>query len=99
MALYKATLMAQQGNADHDDGFRTWQQRFTDCGFPVPGTHWMGENLAGGQHDAREVEFAWQDSPHHNENLLNEHFTYIAVKLVMGIPPYFYYWVMELSGA
>jgi uncharacterized protein YkwD len=100
-AAWKASDMASRHYDTHDDGFRTWDQRFRDCGYDEPGA-WMGENLAGGNPAAADTLAQWEASPHHNENLLQPNFSAIGIKRVKSPDPsdiHVWYWAMELGGA
>jgi len=100
-AVWKASDMATRHYDTHDDGFRTWDQRFRDCGYDVPDA-WMGENLAGGNPAAADTMAQWEASPHHNENLLQPNFTVVGIKRVKSPDPsdlHVWYWAMELGGA
>jgi uncharacterized protein YkwD len=56
-ALWKSTDMAVRHYGAHDDGFRSWDQRFRDCGYTEPNA-WMRENLAGGNASERAGDAA-----------------------------------------
>ncbi len=99
-ALWKSTDMAVNHYGTHDDSFRTWDQRFRDCGYSIANA-WMGENIAGGNASGDATLQQWVNSPHHNENLLGEKFTAVGIKRVKSADPkdtYGWYWSMELAS-
>lgn len=102
VALWKANDIAQRVSMQHDDGFRSWQQRFSDCGYDYLNMNaQIGENLAAGNAAGAGTLNQWQSSPMHNANLLNGSFTAIGVKRVQGFgagDPYHWYWTMELGS-
>ena len=101
-AEWKASDMAANHYGAHDDGFRTWDQRFRDCGYNMPDAY-MGENLAGGNAGSVATLEQWQTSPHHNENLLNPNYSVVGIKRAKAPDAsdiHVWYWAMELaSGA
>lgn len=99
-ALWKANDMAARHYDSHDDGFRTWDQRFRDCGYESAGA-WMGENLAGGNAGGDATLQQWEVSPHHNANLLEPSFAFVGIKRFQSDPgdPHGWYWAMELGSA
>ena len=101
-AEWKASDMAANHYGAHDDGFRTWDQRFRDCGFNMPDAY-MGENLAGGYASGDATLQQWETSPHHNENLLNPNYSVVGIKRAKAPDAsdiHVWYWAMELaSGA
>jgi uncharacterized protein YkwD len=81
-ARWKATALATGGPreltlADHDDPFRTWDQRILDCGYPA----WadFGENLGGTDASPELLLQAWKDSPTHDANLRDPRWTHIGI--------------------
>jgi uncharacterized protein YkwD len=99
-AEWKANDMAARHYADHNDGFRTWDQRFHDCGYNYPGA-WFGENLARGNSTGYATLMQWENSPLHNENLLDANYSAIGIKRVHSTDPgdsYGWYWTMELGS-
>jgi uncharacterized protein YkwD len=99
-AEWKAIDMAANHYGDHDDGFRTWDQRFRDCGYNMPNAY-MGENLAGGNASGVATLQQWETSPHHNENLLNPNYSVVGIKRVKAPDPtdiHVWYWAMELAS-
>lgn len=63
---------------EHNDAFRSWEQRLLDCGYPADAR--FGENIgdAAGA-DMGTLLSAWKASPMHNENLLNPDFAFIGL--------------------
>jgi len=59
---------------------------------------WFGENLAASAvQDAQKIVNAWMNSPTHRANLLNRHFTQMAVACVHGDDGHFY-WAQLLAS-
>lgn len=59
---------------------------------------WFGENLAASAvQDAQKIVNAWMNSPTHRANLLNRHFTQMAVACVHGEDGHFY-WAQLLAS-
>lgn len=59
---------------------------------------WFGENLAvSNVQDAGKIVQAWMNSPTHRANLLNRHFTQMAVASVHGKDGHFY-WAQLLAS-
>jgi len=59
---------------------------------------WFGENLAvSNVQDAGKIVQAWMNSPTHRANLLNRHFTQMAVASVKGNDGHFY-WAQFLAS-
>lgn len=101
-ALWKATDMAVYSYAAHDDGFRTVEERFLDCGYDFAGAAY-GENLGGGWSQAApEAMLAgWEASPNHNATLLDPEYVAIGLKRVQSPYPddrYGFYWALELGS-
>ncbi|HLZ70519.1 MAG TPA: CAP domain-containing protein [Dehalococcoidia bacterium] len=99
-AAWKAMDMANNRYTAHDDSFRTWDQRFRDCGYTAPYA-FMAENISGGFATAVETLNQWEHSPVHNANLLDPNMNYVG--LVRYQPtnpnaPYGWYWVLELGS-
>ena len=85
-AAWKSSDMsARRYSTTHDDAFRSWDQRFRDCGYTMPGAT-FGENLAAGIASGVTTLQQWQGSPHHNENLLDPDFTAVGIKRVQASP-------------
>lgn len=99
-AAWKAVDMASNHYTAHDDSFRTWDQRFRDCGYAAPSA-FMAENLAGGYATGAQTLNQWENSPVHNENLLDGHMNFAGiVRYHSPNPndPYGWYWVLELGS-
>lgn len=75
-ALWKSTDMALNHYFAHDDLTRSFQQRLQDCGYS---STYDGENIAEGYADARETLQQWENSPEHNQNLLNPSYHAVGV--------------------
>jgi uncharacterized protein YkwD len=102
VAAWKSTDGAVREYLSHDDGFRSWEQRFVDCGYDYPALGaTIGENLAAGMDSGWATVQAWQNTPAHNANLLNPNFTAVGIKRVYSpspYDPYHWYWSMELGS-
>ncbi len=102
IALWKASDTALHAYMQHDDGFRSWEQRFSDCGYDYLSMGAaIGENLAAGYPGGSATLTQWETSPLHNANLLNPAFSVVGIKRVQGIgpgDPYGWYWAMELGS-
>ncbi len=99
-AAWKAMDMANFRYTAHDDSFRSWDQRFRDCGYSSPYA-FMAENLAGGYATGAQTLTQWETSPVHNANLLNGTMNFIGlVRYHSPNPgdPYGWYWVLELGS-
>ncbi len=102
VALWKASDTALHTYMQHDDGFRSWEQRFADCGYDYASMGAsIGENLAAGMPGGAATLAQWQSSPPHNANLLNPAFSVVGIKRVPAAgpgDPYGWYWAMELGS-
>jgi uncharacterized protein YkwD len=96
-ALWKSTDMASRHYAQHNDGFRSWMQRFSDCGYPMANAL-VGENLAGGYASGAATLGLWEASPLHNANLLDPSYLAVGIKRVQSNDTYGYYWSIELGS-
>ena len=103
-AQWKATALRAVGPrdltvADHDDSFRTWEQRVIDCGFPAesPFSEELGSSVGA---DSNPLA-GWLASPVHREILVDPRWTLIGLARVNagsvdGVPVL--HWVMVLGG-
>lgn len=102
IALWKASDTALHDYMEHDDGFRSWEQRFADCGYDYQALGaTIGENLAAGYPEGAATLAMWESSPPHNANLLNPAFSVVGIKRVPAAgagDPYGWYWAMELGS-
>lgn len=57
----------------------------------------IGENIASGQHTAKEVVDSWMNSSSHRKNILNPDFENIAIAFYEADDYYHYYWVQEFT--
>jgi uncharacterized protein YkwD len=58
-----------------------------------------GENIAAGLETAQEVLTAWQNSPGHNAEMTNPHFTEVGVGRFYGDGSYYgWYWTADFGG-
>jgi uncharacterized protein YkwD len=98
-AVWKAGDMATYHYTAHDDSFRPWAERFTDCAYPYPQNNvYVAENLAAGHADAAATFQQWVTSPVHNENLLDPKMTVVGIGRGPSRDQYGYYWVMEFGS-
>jgi uncharacterized protein YkwD len=102
IALWKASDTALRTYMQHDDGFRSWEQRFADCGYDyIAMGALIGENLSAGYAGGGATLSGWEASPLHNANLLNPAFSVVGIKRVQSAQPgdpYGWYWAMELGS-
>ena len=89
---------AQFGLGAHCDSTgRDPFQRMADSGYNY--NTWKGENLAAGVDTAQSAFQLWKNSPGHNANMLNEHFTVIGIARVYGeAATYGWYWTTNFGG-
>ncbi len=57
----------------------------------------IGENIASGQHSAKDVVDSWMASASHRKNILNPEFDNIAIAFYEADDSYHYYWVQEFT--
>lgn len=57
----------------------------------------IGENIASGQHTAKDVVDSWMNSSSHRKNILNPDFENIAIAFHKANDYYHYYWVQEFT--
>lgn len=98
-AAWKSKNMADQSYFAHDDTpiNRTWIQRFRDCNYTF--NTWIGENIAAGNETAANTYQQWLNSPGHNANMLNGHYTVIGIgRAYNASAPYGWYWTTEFGG-
>jgi len=101
-AAWKTKDMVARRAYDHDDGFRSWDQRFKDCGYDPSGDFFIAENLATGNPTGAETFDNWRKSSVHNQWLLDPDFHVAGIKRspAPGLPPgdaYSWVWVMEFG--
>jgi uncharacterized protein YkwD len=100
-ALWKSYDMAYWGYLDHDDSFRGWQQRLSDCGYNPPGAN-TAENIESGDQTADGVFREWQGSEFHNQNMLDPGYGYAGLKRSKSPnpnDPFGWYWTLDLGSA
>lgn len=67
--------------------------------FGYPSNTWRGENLAAGNEDPDATFEQWRNSPEHNENMLNSHYTVIGIARVYDPnSTYRYYWTTDFGS-
>lgn len=81
-ARWKAAALAASnapGSArvDHDDPFRSWEQRFIDCGYSS--SLEFSENLGETQLGPEDLLPVWKASQFHAGNMVNPNFKYVGV--------------------
>lgn len=93
-----AAYCSQFGLGAHCDSIgRDPFQRMADSGYNY--NTWKGENLAAGVETAQTAFELWKNSPGHNANMLNEHFTVIGIARVYGeSATYGWYWTTDFGG-
>jgi uncharacterized protein YkwD len=98
-ALWKSQDMASRHYLDHNDGFRDWQQRFSDCGYPASGGV-TGEDLAAGTLDAASTFADWSASPLHYANMTNPDFVAVGLKRATAGAgdPFGSYWTFTFAS-
>lgn len=101
-ALWKAesvmSVMRPLTLDDHDDGFRTWDQRILDCGYPPSAN--FGEMLGDSFTESTDPLQSWQGSAVHSAILVNPVWRYIGIARVYagmweGQP--LYHWVVTFG--
>ena len=95
-ARWKSGSMADGAPFAHDDTFRSWVQRLSDCGYPMP--DWVTENLAAGYGNAGATVQQWIDSGYHRENMLNGRVRFIGIARAQG-GPYGWYWTADFGAS
>ena len=81
-ARWKASALAATNapgmqNTVHDDAFRSWDRRITECGYPDAFDRI--ENLGATELGPEDLIPVWKGSPQHRENMLNPTWKYIGV--------------------
>lgn len=96
-AAWKSNDLGSNAYFAHDDTFRSWSQRFVDCGYA--GTPTIAENLAAGYADAASTFEQWRTSAGHNANMLNATMRAIGVARAR-VPgsPFGWYWTATFGG-
>jgi uncharacterized protein YkwD len=101
-AMWKSQDRGQGGPEAHDDAFRRWDERLSDCGYDLPTL--KGENLAvisGDLSPEREAEIviqAWKDSPAHDSILTDPGFRVVGIARVRTSGPQRSYWTADFGG-
>jgi uncharacterized protein YkwD len=96
-AQWKSNDMGVNAYFGHDDLFRPWYQRVTDCGYTFPTA--IGENIVGGPSPALSAFNAWKNSPGHNSNMLSTSYKAIGIgRAYVPGSPYSYYWTTVFGG-
>ena len=93
-ARWKARDLAGGAPFSHDDGFRTWSRRITDCGYS---DYWAAENIAGGFPQGEEVVRQWINSGPHRDNLLRRDMQVAGIARAPG-GVYGWYWALNLGA-
>ena len=67
--------------------------------FDYDGSGLRGENIADGNGDADATFVQWMDSPGHNANMLNPHYTLIGIARAYGADSkYGWYWTTDFGS-
>jgi uncharacterized protein YkwD len=103
VARWKALTLAGGGIRpisfdDHNDSFRTWEQRFLDCGYPDSAQ--FAESFADGNAPWDMILDGWKGSPVHNGILTNPDWRYAGLARAVagtrdGMP--YYVWVLDVG--
>ncbi|HEX2910753.1 MAG TPA: CAP domain-containing protein [Chloroflexia bacterium] len=98
IARWMSQDMADKAYFSHKDSIgRDPFQRMSQLGYPA--NTWRGENLAGGFVGADAVMVGWQNSPEHNANMLNTHYTTIGISRIYNPnSPFHWYWSTEFGS-
>lgn len=89
-SLAKAATMAGGSPFDHNDPWRTWQQRLNDCGYDT-NQGYASENIAAGSDSGTATVRMWEDSPPHRANMLSTSAQTVGVARAQG-GAYGWYW-------
>ncbi len=97
-----------RANNGHDDAFRDWDQRFSDCayssffgpdstGITAP-TH--GENIAGGLNNAADILAQFKNSPRHDKNMKCPSYKSVGIARLDSNDPNlkFTVWLVDFGG-
>jgi uncharacterized protein YkwD len=101
-AMWKSQDRGRGGPEAHDDPFRRWDQRLSDCGYDLPTER--GENLAvvsGDLSPEREAEMiiqAWKDSPAHDSILTDPDFRVAGIARVRVSDAQRSYWTADFGA-
>ncbi len=97
-ARWMAEDMARNGYLSHTDSLgRDPVSRMAAFGYGY--NTWKGENLAAGMATAQEAFDHWKQSPAHDANLLNPHFTVIGIGRAYNQNTTFgWYWANDFGG-
>jgi uncharacterized protein YkwD len=96
-AEWKSGDMLANNYFAHDDPSpsRAWYQRIADCGYGASRN--IEENLAEGVADAQSTLLMWENSPPHNENLLDPSIREIGVGRAGGASQSSWYWTADFG--
>ncbi len=94
-ARWKALDLAGGAPFSHDDGFRSWSQRLSDCGYR--GTGWVSENIAAGLAGGDATIQQWSESSAHLSNMLNPDSHVIGIARRPG-GVYGWYWTADFGS-
>lgn len=96
-AMWMAADLSKQPELSHlDSKKRLCAERLVDFGYIDYIA--VAENLAAGQVDGDEVFEGWQQSPHHDENMLNNLVREVGVGYAFNAKSkYLKYWVLNLG--
>jgi uncharacterized protein YkwD len=88
--------MATHNYFSHEDSLgRDPFQRMDGLGYNT----WRGENLLAGAQGATDAFQMWRDSPAHNDNMLDSHYTVIGIARAYSASSAFgWYWATEFAG-
>ncbi len=95
-AAWKSNDLGINGYFDHNDLFRSWSQRFQDCGYMAQPTE---ENLAAGYADAASTFEQWRTTSGHNAVMLSGSMKAVGIARA-SVPgsPFGWYWTASFGG-
>lgn len=96
-AKWMSEDMLKSGKLSHIDSLgRDPGTRLTNCGYTDYTT--LAENIDSGTNDSTSTFNAWQHSPPHNANLLNQSVVDVGIGLSSNPPVNSYYWTLDLGS-
>lgn len=94
-ARWKSNSMAAGAAFAHDDSFRSWSQRLSDCGYTA--VSYASENIAAGNERGWDTAQQWFNSAGHRANILNPAASVIGIARAEG-GAYGWYWTADFSA-
>lgn len=98
-AKWLSTDMASKNYFNHTDSLgRSAFTRMAAFGYPVSSSY-TGENIAAGNASAASTLAQWQNSPEHNANMLDSHYTVIGIgRAYNANSQYKWYWTTDFGS-